>query len=208
MKAICASLSIAVLLTANAVAQAQPKSGLLQFKLDPATTSIHWTLSATAHSVHGTFRLTSGEFQIDTATGNASGLVVIDATSGESGNSTRDRRMHREIIESDKFPTITFRPTHVNGKVDLTGPAPITVPVEGIFNLHGQDHPLQLSLDLRNSGNAVAVETRFEIPYVAWGMKDPSTFFFRVDKQVHIDLTTAAVPLPAQAHSPAASLSR
>lgn len=192
MTGLRASLSVAVLLCASAVAQAQPRPAAIEFRLEPATTAIHWTLSTTVHTVHGTFKLKSGELRIDPASGSASGLIVVDATSGESGDGARDRRMHREIIHSDKYPTITFRPTHVSGNVDLAAPGPVTV--DGVINVYGQDHPLQLSMNLHASGNSLTADTRFDIPYVAWGMKDPSTFIFRTEKQVHIDLTTAAVP--------------
>lgn len=199
MTRLCTTLSIIVLATTSALAQPQAKSGVLDFKLDPSTSAIHWTLSATGHTVHGTFKLTSGAFQIDRATHNISGAIIIDATSGESGDGSRDRRMHRDVIESTKYPTITFRPMHVNGNVDFSAPGPVSITVDGVINLHGQDHPLQLPLTLHNNGATVTAESRFDIPFVAWGLKDPSTFIFRVEKQVHIDLTTTAIHANATA---------
>lgn len=196
---LCMGISVAVLLTTSAVAQAPSKPGVIDFKLDPSTTAIHWTLGATAHTVHGTFKLTSGVFHINRSTHDVSGLIVIDATSGESGDNARDRRMHREIIQSDKYSTITFHPMHVNGTVDFTAPGPVTITVDGVMNLRGQDHPLQLPLTLHNNGATVTAESRFDIPYVAWGLKDPSTFILRVEKRVHIDLATVAVPTAAVA---------
>ena len=43
----------------------------MQVALDPARTEIHYTLGATAHSVHGTFKLKSGVVRYDPATGKA-----------------------------------------------------------------------------------------------------------------------------------------
>jgi polyisoprenoid-binding protein YceI len=186
------SLGLILLFTAPALTYAQSQSAPIEFKLDAATTAIHWTLSANIHTVHGTFKLKSGAFRIDPVTGDASGLIVIDATSGDSGDGARDKRMNNVVLESSRYPAITFRPTHVNGKVDLSAPGPITV--DGIMNIHGQDHPLQLSVNLHPKDAAIASETHFDVPYVAWGMKDPSVMMFRVDKQVHIDLDAAAVP--------------
>jgi polyisoprenoid-binding protein YceI len=189
-------LALALALSSAAVAQTPSP---LAFHLDPASTNIYWTLNTTIHTVHGTFRLKAGErsfFKIDPATGDASGLIVIDATSGESGDSNRDKRMHAAVLESAQYPTITFRPTHVDGnadgKIDLAAAGSVTV--SGFLNLHGQDHPLKLTVNLRPLGTAAGLATHFTVPYVAWGLKDPSSFIFRTDKEVTLDVDATAVP--------------
>ena len=184
--------AVAVLLAFVPTARAQAKAATLDFNLDPATTAVHWTLNATGHTVHGTFKLKNGAVSIDPATGNASGLITIDATSGESGDSSRDSHMHKEVLESDRYPAITFRPTHVAGKVALDTSGSITV--DGVMNLHGQDHPLQMTVSLHPTPSGLASRTHFVIPYVAWGLKDPSVMMFRVEKQVAIDIDATAAP--------------
>ena len=192
------SLRCAIVLLALAgSAFAQQKQPALDFKLDPATTAIHWTLNTTVHTVHGTFLLKDGSIHIDPATGNLAGLIVIDATSGESGDSSRDSRMHSVVLESAKYPTITFRPTHIDGKFDLGVPGPIVV--DGVMNLHGQDHPMQMTVDLHPRDAAIASHTHFTIPFVAWGLKDPSIMMFRTDKQVSIDIDALAIHSPDSA---------
>jgi len=183
--------ALAVLLALAPAARAQAKPGTLDFNFDPATTAIHWTLNSNVHTVHGTFKLKNGAISIDPASGNASGLIVIDAASGQSGDSTRDNRMNNVVLETARYPTITFRPTHVEGKVDLTAPGPITV--NGVMNLHGQDHPMQLSVDLHPKDAAISSESHFSVPYVSWGLKDPSIMMFRVEKQVAIDIDATAI---------------
>ena len=184
--------TVAILLALAPCAIAQEKAAnALDFTLDPATTAIHWTLNTNIHTVHGTFKLKNGVVHIDPATGNASGLIVIDATSGDSGDSARDKRMDNVVLETAKYPTITFRPTHVEGKVDVTAAGPITV--NGVMNLHGQDHPMQMTVTLHPKNAAIASETHFTIPYVAWGMKDPSVMMFRTEKQVAIDIDATAI---------------
>lgn len=198
MKQLRLRLSVAVLLlSAAGMARGQSSPTALSFRLDPGASSIRWTLSTTVHTVHGSFRLKSGELRFDPATGDASGLITVDTASGESGDGARDRRMHREVLESSAYPAITFRPTHFTGSLDPAAPGPITV--DGVFTLHGHDHPLRLTVTLHRTGDSLTAETRFDIPYVAWGLKDPSTFIFRVEKQVHIDVTAAANPGAVQA---------
>src|ERR1035437_7091647 len=59
-------------------------------QLDPAQTKIEFTLGDVFHTVRGTFKLTSGTVRFDPSTGRTNGTIVVDATSGESGNGSRD----------------------------------------------------------------------------------------------------------------------
>ena len=90
------------------------------------------------HTVHGTFKLKSGSIVFDPRTGDASGEIVVDAKSGESGNHTRDGKMQKEVLESARFPEIVFFPKHVSGSVPAQGSS--TLQVQGVFRIHGGDH--------------------------------------------------------------------
>ena len=70
--------------------------------LDPAQTQVTFVLDTTLHTVHGTFQLKSGQIHFDTATGKASGTIVVDARSADTDNKSRDKKMHQEILESQK----------------------------------------------------------------------------------------------------------
>src|SRR5262249_33832218 len=89
----------------------------LVLTVDPAESRVHWTLDTTLHTVHGTFRRKSGELRFDPATGKAAGEIIADATSGASGNDSRDKKMHQEVLESPKFAEVIFRPERVEGQV-------------------------------------------------------------------------------------------
>ena len=80
------------------------------FQLDPAQTSVKFTLGDVLHTVHGTFHLKRGALQFEAASGKMSGEIVVDAKSGESGSGMRDRKMHKEVLESERYPEIAFRP--------------------------------------------------------------------------------------------------
>ena len=129
---------------------------------------------------------------MDPATGAASGAIVVDATSGESGDDARDKHMHKVVLESAQYPTITFRPKHVSGKVDLATAGSVTV--DGVLNLHGADHPLQITVHLTPHGSGTSLATHFSVPYVAWGLKNPSTFVLRADKDVVLDVEATFTP--------------
>jgi polyisoprenoid-binding protein YceI len=170
----------------------------LTLDLDPANTRIEFTLPATLHSVHGSFALKRGTIHFNPSTGSASGLIVVDATSGDTGNTGRDHKMHQEILESQRYPEITFTPTKLSGKVELPGDS--TVQVDGIFKLHGAEHPLTLTLPVQTKGNNLSARTHIVIPYIAWGLKNPSTFLLHVSDKVEVDISAAGrlVAMPAQ----------
>ena len=158
----------------------------LKVVLDPAQTEIHWKLGG-IHDTHGTFKLKRGEFFFNPATGVAEGEILVDASSGESGNSGRDDRMQNEVLESKRYPAIFFHPTQLKGAFK-SGEGMQELVGQGVFNIHGQDHPLDLPLKVQVAGTVVTATTQFTVPYVAWGMKNPSKFVLKVSKQVEIEV--------------------
>ena len=167
-------------------------------ELDPAQTHIQFTLSDVLHTVHGTFKLKRGTVRFDPKTGKASGLVVVDVTSGESGSGMRDRKMHRDILQSQQYPEATFKPVQVKGKIDSQVASQIEV--QGIFSLHGSDHEVTLTFQVHPAGDRLNGTTHFVIPYEQWGMKNPSTLFLRVSDKVDIDVQTVGNLISAPPH--------
>lgn len=162
------------------------------FQLDPSKTEIRFTLHDVLHTVHGTFKLKRGTMQLDSETGKASGEMVIDVTSGMSGNESRDHRRHKEILESQRYPEAVFTPDHVEGHIAPEGDSQIDV--HGMFRIHGADRELTLHFQVQASGGQYTVSTHFVIPYVKWGIKNPSNFLLKVDDKVELDVRAAAVP--------------
>jgi polyisoprenoid-binding protein YceI len=159
--------------------------------LDPAQTKVAFTLDTTLHNVHGTYQLKSGEIRFDTATGKASGAIIVDARSGDSDNKSRDKKMHQEILESQKYPEIVFTPQQVRGSFD---PQKVSqVDVAGTFRIHGQDHDLTMTLAVQPvSGSQLRCDTQFTIPYIKWGMKDPSMFLLHANDKVELEIHAMA----------------
>jgi polyisoprenoid-binding protein YceI len=158
-------------------------------QLDPAHTSVKFTLGDVLHTVRGTFQLKKGTVQFDPLSGKVSGEIVVDAKSGDSGSGMRDRKMHREILESERYPEITFRPDHVQGTVAPQGKS--TVQVRGIFTIHGSGHEINVPAEVEMGSDHWTAAVHFTIPYVKWGMKNPSTLFLRVNDSVQIDLVAS-----------------
>ena len=169
------------------------------FTLDPSKSTIEFTLGASLHTVHGTFKLKRGEIHFDPAKGTATGAIVVDSLSGESGNEGRDKKMHQEILESPKFSEIVFIPSRIQGTIAPQGTSEVTI--SGVMKLHGQDHEMTLTFAVQpvTPGQAQATTT-FSVPYVKWGLKNPSTFFLRVTDSVDIDVHASGQLTLAPAH--------
>jgi polyisoprenoid-binding protein YceI len=174
-----------------------------QFALgfDPNHTRVEFTLGGTVHTVHGTFALKHGSIRLDPATHEASGQIVVDAASGNSGSEPRDRRMNREILESDRYPEIVFTPDRFEGQIPASGDFQLNV--HGIFRLHGADHEMVMPVQAKRGPEGIIAAILFSIPYVSWGLKNPNTFFLRVSDQVEITIHTVAAPTdPVAANHP------
>jgi polyisoprenoid-binding protein YceI len=166
-------------------------------RFDPAQTQIHITLDSTFHTVHGTFKLKSGEIHFDSATGKASGSIVVDALSGDTDNKGRDKKMHQEIIQSPKFNEIVFIPNAIRGSLVPQGSS--RVQLSGILRLCGQDHDMTMTAVVVSTGGRLQATTHFSIPYVKWGLKNPSTFLLHADDTVDIQIQAAGELAPASA---------
>jgi polyisoprenoid-binding protein YceI len=163
--------------------------------LDPAQTKVEFTLDTTLHTVHGTFQLKSGQIHFDSATGKASGTIVVDARSANTDNKSRDKKMHQEILESPKYAEIIFTPQQVRGSFDPRKTS--QVDVSGTFSIHGVDHDLTMMLAVQPAtGSELQCDTHFTIPYVKWGMKDASTFLLHANDSVELEIHAVAAIAP------------
>jgi polyisoprenoid-binding protein YceI len=125
----------------------------MSLDLDPANTQIQFTLQDILHTVHGTFQLKRGSIRFDPDSGQ---------------------------VESQRYPEASFTPDRVDGKLASQGPSEIDV--HGVFRIHGADHEVTLRFQVDRTGDRFTASTHFMIPYLEWGMKNPSNFLLKVDK--------------------------
>lgn len=162
----------------------------VDLEIDPAATTINWTLGDVLHVVHGTFLLQRGELWFDSATGKAGGLMVVNAASGESGNGARDGRMQKSVLESARYPEVIFAPDHIEGTVALTGDSDVRL--HGTFTIHGGTHEMTMNVKTHAEARKLTAAISFTVPYVKWGMKDPSNFLLKVKDFVEVGIQTTA----------------
>lgn len=183
-------LGITVLLAASpSPPHAAQATGEITLELDPAQTKVHYTVDSTLHTVHGTFNLKQGTVQFDAETGKAGGEIVVYATSGDSGNSSRDERMHKEILETAKYPDAIFRPRQIEGTVARSGAS--DVKLQGLMLLHGGEHEVVATVHAELAGDHWKGTAKFDVPYIQWGIKDPSNWLLKVKPVATVELDMA-----------------
>lgn len=169
-----------------------------EYQLDPTQTSVKFTLGDVLHTVHGTFKLKQGSLQVE-PDGKVSGQIVVDAGSGDSGSRMRDRKMNKEVLESERYPEIAFRPDRIDGLMTSSGKS--TVQAHGMFSIHGVDREITVPAQVETSGEQWTATVHFTVPYQKWGMKNPSTLFLRVNDTVEIDLVATGMVVRHTARS-------
>jgi polyisoprenoid-binding protein YceI len=125
--------------------------------------------------------------EFDRSVPSISGSIVVAAGSGKSGNESRDHKMSEEILNAPQFATVSFVPHRYQGTIAAAGDS--TVQVVGTFTLHGTAHEITVPMQLHIEGTNCTAKTHFPVPFVKWGLKDPSTFMLHVDKTVEVELT-------------------
>ena len=191
---IFAVFTLGLLLSASAACRLQQPGAPtiakeLALNVDPGQSTVHWVLGSTLHTVHGTFALKRGTLQLNPENGKASGEIVVDAASGESGNTSRDKRMHKEILESQRYTEVVFRPDRADGSIPAQGSS--TLQLHGTFFLHGAQHELTIPVQAELADGRWQGTAKFSVPYIQWGLKNPSNFFLKVDPAVEIELAFA-----------------
>jgi len=148
---------------------------------------VAFSLAGTGHHVQGTFHVQMGSIEFSPADQKLSGSVIVAAGSGNSGEPSRDKKMNSDVLDTNHFAEVTFTPSSYQGTLAATGDS--TIQVSGVFTLHGTPHDLTLPMQIHIDGSNLTAKGHFTVPYVKWGLKDPSILILKVAKEVDINLT-------------------
>jgi len=176
-----AAVALAVLSATSVLAQHQT------FAVNPDASEIKMKLNTTHEVVNGTFHVQSGLIDFDSAHAHISGIIVVAAGSGNTGNGSRDKKMHKDILKSDQFTTVSFAPKTCSGTIAAAGDS--TIQVSGVFTLLGTPHDITVPMQIHIEGTKATAKAQFTVPYVQWGLKNPSFLVWKADNDVAISLT-------------------
>jgi polyisoprenoid-binding protein YceI len=143
-------------------------------------------LNTTHEVVNGTFHVQSGSINFDRSASLISGIVIVGAGSGSTGNSSRDHKMNKDILKVDQFGIVSFAPKAYSGTIAASGDS--SIQVSGVFTLLGTAHDLTIPMLVHIDGTKTVAKAQFVVPYVQWGLKNPSFLFWKAEDNVAIDL--------------------
>lgn len=143
----------------------------------------------------GTFQILSGEVDGDpnnlTATGHVS--LEIDATSYDSGNSTRDRHVIHSALETFNYSGINFVSTRIEN-VNVVAPGAMgSATIVGNLTLHGVTREMSIPVDLSMSPDGI-FDARGEVTfdYTDFGISPPRLLVLVAGKLVKIEFQIRA----------------
>jgi polyisoprenoid-binding protein YceI len=175
------ALALAAVLAPAALAQHQT------LVVNPDVSEVKMALKTTHELVNGTFHVQSGSIEFDPSASKMSGSVVVLAGSCKTGNDSRDKKMNKDILAVEQYTTVSFAPKSYTGVIAPSGDS--TIQVTGTFTLLGTPHEITIPVAVHFEGATATAKAHFVVPYIQWGLKDPSFLFWKADKDVAIDLS-------------------
>jgi polyisoprenoid-binding protein YceI len=177
---------VAALLLVPGELRAAPRS----FVLDPARTILVARFGATLQRVRANLGSAAGTIRFDDRGGPARGDIVLDLTQAETGVGRRDRKMHEKILETPKYPRAVLHLERLDLPEGLR-PGTNHLQLHGPLEFHGETRPIAIPLVAEVAGDNVTANGSIVVPYVEWGLTDPSWLLLRVAKSVTVEIQAA-----------------
>ncbi|HXM53684.1 MAG TPA: YceI family protein [Candidatus Binatus sp.] len=122
-------------------------------------------------AITGTLTLTQAASGYTVA---ASGFTV-DVSKLTSDQSRRDQRIHSQGLESDRYPTATFKLTSpIALSADATSGQTIHVSATGDLTIHGVTKSVTIPIDARLTGSKIELVGSITFPFSQFAMTPPS----------------------------------
>jgi polyisoprenoid-binding protein YceI len=156
------------------------------FVVNPDASEVKIALKTTHELVSGSFHVQSGSIEFERNSPRMSGSVVVLAGSGKTGNGSRDKKMNKDILKVEQHATVSFTPTAYTGAIASSGDS--TIQVTGTFTLLDTPHEISVPMLVHIGDGKTTAKADFVLPYVQWGLKNPSFLIWKADNDVAIDI--------------------
>lgn len=137
-----------------------------------------------------------GGFELDPGNPEkSSGGLSIEAASIVTGNARRDRVMRERVLETGKFPLITFAVDKLSGDWSHFQPGQtLTAELSGRLTIHGVTQPVELSVQCTVLPDGVLVAGGLPVHWHDFGLWNPSNFFNKVRDPMMVVFRLRGVP--------------
>jgi polyisoprenoid-binding protein YceI len=168
-------------------------SATINYVVDLAHSSVTFEVPATLHTVHGKGSAVTGEFSRPSVPVPGGfpvfGKIRIETRTLDTGNSSRDKRMHRETLSVDRYPVIQFVPTRVVGSIPSFEPGTTaSFQLEGDLTIRETKRPITIDANAKFTETGIVVDGKTSLQFPDFGVPDPSNFFVHVKPTVTIGL--------------------
>ena len=102
--------------------------------------------------------------------------ITVDMTTLESDNDMRDNAIGRRGLETERFPTATFKLTQpITVEDEPAEGEAIEVQATGDLTLHGVTKSVTIPIEARRSARRITVASNFDVALADYNMERPTT---------------------------------
>jgi polyisoprenoid-binding protein YceI len=146
------------------------------FKLDAKGSKVGFDGASSLHDFTGATTAVTGEveFRLDAPADAPRAFVEVDARTLDTGNSSRDKDMHRDCLESANWTTMQFRIESLSDlkREDATR---FQARAHGTFTCHGRERKVDAPFKAELSGAAkLRIEGELRIKMSDFGITPPT----------------------------------
>ena len=185
--------------------QTSSPSGAVAYKIVPGESNLKYEVGETFINDNNRFNLAvgvtpqvSGEITIDTASPQNSqiGTIKADISQFKSDKSRRDNYIRQHFLESDKYPTVTFVPTQVEGLPQTyTEGQEVQLKITGNVTIRDVTKPVTFDATVKLSGGTLSGVATTSILMSDFGFGPISIMgMLKTEDQVKLTLTIVARP--------------
>jgi polyisoprenoid-binding protein YceI len=185
------ALALAVALTATALFA---QSRTYEIRKDPKNI-VEFHAEDTYDAFDGKTNNVSGTIVADAAKPDASKVdVAIDLASLDTGIALRNHEMRDRYLQTNRFPSATFKSVSVDGPDSIAANQPVSVNIVGDFTLHGITKRLTLPVRVvLLPDNRIHATSQFNVHMPDYDIHVPKNILVTVDDMIPVRLDLWAV---------------
>ncbi|MBI3698248.1 MAG: YceI family protein [Acidobacteria bacterium] len=141
----------------------------------------------------------SGRIELDPASPgpDLAGHAEVALESLDTGIPRRNRHMKEKVLETDRYPSVSFTLTGVRKPLPASLPdgRPVEVTVSGRLRLHGVEKQIEAPLQViyHQARHELAITGRFSLLLSTYGIKAPRFLLLKVADEQQVSFSLSAV---------------